>query len=456
MFTQTFSLDRRLGVGATAEVFLAHVNASGEARALKVFTPLVLSDADTVRRVRMEMEALQKLSHPNIVRLFGGHGNDKAFALELEYVDGSDLRAWRAKYSLPFTEPLFWILCQIARGLKPENVLVSKNGEVKLTDFGLARELDAVTMTKSGLLSGSIGYIAPEILSGEPADHRSDIFSFGAVAYELLSSKNPFGANTPQGSMKKLLAGEFLPLAESSAELPPTVVQIIEKCLALDPSLRPPSIWHIEGELQLALRSSPLARMCRSLVSTNERDRFMVAAYEAKRRQLGQRRNSLARGNEASIALARDWAHLFPSAPEPLEILQTLRKPAQLKRRLVIAAIALILLLPLFWFFPSREDAELDQVVATPAPTIQAKPIAAPPPAPAVSRPKIGWIKVFADPDVQLFLDEKLVPQEKWDRIEASAGLRNLKLVKEGFLPIVNAIEVKAGKVVVVKARGGS
>src|SRR5205814_961378 len=127
-----------------------------------------------------EVAALAALSHQNIVRLYGSHHEGEELALELEFVDGTDLRVWRRGYDLRLHEPILWILCQIARGigcahehgilhrdLKPENVLISRFGDVKLSDFGLARSLDAVTMTKSGLMAGSIGYMAPEMLDGE-------------------------------------------------------------------------------------------------------------------------------------------------------------------------------------------------------------------------------------------------------------------------------------------------
>ncbi|WP_435337897.1 serine/threonine protein kinase, partial [Acinetobacter sp. LH3_13] len=92
--------------------------------------------------------------------------------------------------------------------------LISRTGDVKLTDFGLARQLDAVTMTKSGLLAGSIGYMAPEMLDGERTTALSDVFSFGAVAYELLAGENPFAAPSPQAMMKKMMHGQFRPLCE--------------------------------------------------------------------------------------------------------------------------------------------------------------------------------------------------------------------------------------------------
>lgn len=481
MLKDAFQFERRLGIGATAEVFLAREKASGAARALKVFTPLVMADQETVARIRVEMEVLGKLAHPNIVRLYGGHGAGEEFALELEYVEGGDLRAWKKEYSLPLVEPLLWILCQVARGLsgaheqgilhrdlKPENILVSREGEVKLSDFGLARQLDSVTMTRSGLLAGSIGYLAPEILSGARPDQRSDIFSFGAVAYELLTGKNPFAADTAQASVKKLLDGKFSPLAEQLAGLPQRVAELVESCLATDPSRRPASIWHVEGELQLALSSGSVARFGKDLVSQASRASVLAAAFEAKKSELESRRAE-ATGVPARIALAREWAHILPNAGEPMEILSAIPNLSSAgfpqKRATALVALLLLALLPIGWTYwrgNANEEVSVSASLATPAnpettsaPTPPASSGALTPPT-GPARAPVGWIKVYADPEVQVFLDDQAIPQERWDRIQASPGMRQLKLVKAGYLPIVNQIEVKANKTAVVKARGGS
>lgn len=478
MLKDAFHFDRRLGIGATAEVFLVREKVSGTPRALKVFTPLVMAHQETVERIRLEMELLGKLTHPNIVHLYGGHGAGEEFALELEYVEGGDLRAWKKNYSLPLVEPLVWILCQVARGLsgaheqgilhrdlKPENILVARNGEVKLSDFGLARQLDSVTMTRSGLLTGSIGYLAPEILSAERPDQRSDIFSFGAVAYELFTGKNPFAAETAQASVKKLLDGKFSPLTEQVPALPKRVAELVEKCLASDPAQRPASIWHVEGELQLALAGNAVARFNKDLVSLDARTSVLAAAFEEKKAELELRRAEAAE-IPARIALAREWAHIFPNAAEPMEILGSLPNQAPVgltkKRALALVALLLLTLFPLGWHYwhrSTREEISISAALATPppvitpeSPTVPAAPVR--PTAPA--RPPVGWIKVYADPEVQVFLDDQAIPQERWDRIQAAPGLRQLKLVKAGYLPIVNRIEVKANKTAVVKARGGS
>lgn len=472
MLQDAFIFKRRLGIGATAEVFLVRKKISGDLRALKVFTPLVMADQQALTKIRTEMKVLGKLDHPNIVKLYGGWGTEEEFALELEYVDGQDLRGWKKELGLPFVEPLLWILCQVARGLgaaheqgvlhrdlKPENILISRFGEVKLSDFGLARELDSTTMTQSGLLTGSIGYLAPETLSGQRPDQQSDIFSFGVVAYELLSGKNPFSAETPQASVKKLLDGKFASLRESAPGVPKAVATLVESCLAVDPEKRPASIWHIEGDFQLALARCTLARFASDIVSVTKRSALLEPAFLAKKADL-EKRKAETIGTPALIELAREWSHFFPNAKEPVEILEKC-SPETIppRRRMMLAAALLLLLLSLGGLFAYQlRSRPLDPVAAPaapPTPTPSTTPKQATLIAPTKKSLPTGWIKVHADPEVQVFLDGRLIPLERWDRIEATAGSRQLKLLKDGYLPIVNQIDVKANKIAVVKARGG-
>jgi|GEM_PF-6264149 len=477
MLRDTFVIQERLGIGATAEVFAALSRETQTKRALKIFTPLVMSDPDTVKRIEGEVSALQRLSHPNIVRLYGSHSFSEELALELEFVDGSDLRAWRKNFELRLFEPLLWILSQVARGigcahehgilhrdLKPENILISREGDVKLTDFGLARQLDAVTMTKSGLLAGSIGYMAPEMLDGERCSPRSDIFSFGAVAYELLAGVNPFAGPNPQSMMKKMMTGQYRPLGELVPGLPPRVERLVHDCLASNPAARPASIWHVEAELMSLLTASPLLRFSKALVSTSRRQIVLEEAFLEKKRELDHRSEELSGKVERApwILLAREWSYIFPDSPAPAEILSAMpREKRAYSYRWAAALLLLLVFLGVGFAWRTREVLvnvpEVAQVTDSVAVTSAAPtPPAAPkitPPAPPPS-PAGGWIKVMADEDVRVLLDGAEVPRAQWNKIPADAGRRRIRLVKEGFLPIENVIRVSPGKTAVVNAKG--
>lgn len=476
MLHDNFVIQERLGIGATAEVFSAIEKSTQARRALKVFTPLVLSDPDTVKRIEGEVNALQRFSHANIVRLYSSHSYPGELALELEFVDGTDLRLWRKSYDLRLLDPLLWILCQVARGigcahehgvlhrdLKPENILIAKNGDVKLTDFGLARQLDAVTMTKSGLLAGSIGYMAPEMLDGERCSTLSDVFSFGAVAYELLSGVNPFAGPNPQSMMKKMMNGQYRPLGELVPGLPERAEKLVHACLATSPQLRPTSIWHVEAELMSMLSAAPLVKLCRKLVSVTSRQEVLESAFLEKKRELEQRREQLSgvMNRAPWLLLAREWSFVFPDSPAPAEILGAI--PSEQRRavtqRWAAAAILLLLFIGAgFVLWPETKSpvATVVDAVATKAAAPQPPPVTEAPPAPApVRAPANGWIKVIADDDVRLLLDGAEVPRARWNRIPADPGRRRIRLIKEGFLPIENIIRVSPGKTAVVNTKGG-
>src|SRR3569623_1620684 len=153
-------------------------------------------------------------------------------------------------------EPKYWILAQIARGLgaahelgilyrdlKLENILVSDAGQAKVTDYGLARSISRATLTRLGLLIGSLGYMAPEVINQDRPTIQSDIFSFGVVAYELLSGASPFHTETPQSLVRSISEGAITPIAQRVPHLPRENAELISACLSVDPIIRPANIW---------------------------------------------------------------------------------------------------------------------------------------------------------------------------------------------------------------------
>ena len=199
-----FEIIQSLGSGATAEVFKARNKETDSFVALKSFLNFVCQDTESLKRLRDEVQILKTFDHPNVVKMYGEHMLDSQLCLELELVEGHHLRDWMSMTRNPLIEVDLWILVQVARGLgavhergiihrdlKPENILISHEGDVKLSDFGLAKELNRLTMTRLGLLVGSLGYMAPEVTEGEKSCIKSDLFSFGAIAYELLSGQPP-------------------------------------------------------------------------------------------------------------------------------------------------------------------------------------------------------------------------------------------------------------------------
>jgi serine/threonine protein kinase len=224
----------KLGEGGMGEVWRARDDSLNRTVAVKIL-PVELS-RDSGRRLRFEQEArtLGALNHPNNVAVYEAGQDDGRAYLISELVDGESMRAILDRGRPPLRK-LIEMAVQIAeamaaahrvgiihRDLKPENIMVTRNGLVKVLDFGLAKQTvvagdatAAMTMTQPGMVMGTAGYMSPEQVRGEPTDHRSDIFSFGAVLYEMITGKRAFQAGTSAVETMNAILHEDPPAIEA-------------------------------------------------------------------------------------------------------------------------------------------------------------------------------------------------------------------------------------------------
>ncbi len=217
-----YEVQAPLGAGGMGEVYRARDERLGREVAVKVLPAEALADPDRLRRFEQEARAAGALNHPNLLTVFdtGQHEGNPYVVFEL--LEGATLRQVVGRAALPARKAVDYAV-QIAQGLaaahekgivhrdlKPENLFVTRDGRVKILDFGLAklrpafdprapREEGATisTATGAGVVLGTVGYMSPEQVRGDPADHRSDIFAFGAVFHEMLSGERPFRARPP-------------------------------------------------------------------------------------------------------------------------------------------------------------------------------------------------------------------------------------------------------------------
>src|SRR3954451_308502 len=237
-----------LGSGGMGEVYRAHDSRLGRDVALKILPPEVASDPARRARFKTEARAVAALNHPNIVAIYDvGDGY-----IVSELVDGNSLRGGKLGIRKALS-----VAAQIAdglaaahaagithRGLKPENVILTREGRIKILDFGLAKmripgataASETMTLhTAPGLVMGTVGYMSPEQVRGEAVDQRSDIFNLGLVLHELISGKRAFRGDTSIETMNAILK-------QDSPELPnntPLVLrQIVLRCLEKDPGNR--------------------------------------------------------------------------------------------------------------------------------------------------------------------------------------------------------------------------
>src|SRR5262245_44848898 len=232
------------------EVYRARDERLGREVALKVLRADVAGDVDRVRRFEQEARAAGALNHPNLVAVFDtGHHDGNPYVV-FELLDGVTLRQRLGGGALSVRKVVDYAI-QIAQGLaaahekgivhrdlKPENVFVTRDGRVKILDFGLAKlrpELDGrpptgvTTATGAGVVLGTAGYMSPEQVRGEPADARSDVFAFGAVFYEMLSGTRPFAGETSAELMAAILKED--PPELGGADVPPGVERVVRRCL---------------------------------------------------------------------------------------------------------------------------------------------------------------------------------------------------------------------------------
>jgi hypothetical protein len=251
-----------LGAGGMGEVYRARDTRLGRDVALKILPPEFLLERDRLARFEQEARAASALNHPNIVTVYeiGREGDTPFIALEL--VEGQTLRRIAAQGPLAIPKVLALMVPVadglarahragiIHRDLKPENVIVSKDGIVKLLDFGLAKLVDASTgeaseiptadsiETQTGMLMGTVTYMSPEQASGQPLDFRSDQFSYGSILYELLTGTKAFFRNTTAETLSAIIREEPVPIGQLRAETPAPLRWIVERCLAKDPEQR--------------------------------------------------------------------------------------------------------------------------------------------------------------------------------------------------------------------------
>ena len=257
---------RRLGRGAMAEVYLAEQCRLKRRVAVKILKPALAEDHTYLKRFEREAQAAASLVHANIVQIHEvGHAEGLHYIVQ-EYVAGLNLRQWISRYGPADLGRALSIMRQTASGLakasdagvvhrdiKPENIMLTPEGEVKVADFGLARlagDTQATELTQVGMTMGTPLYMSPEQVEGKPLDSRSDLYSFGATCYQMLTGNPPFVADTALGVAVQHLKREPKPLESLRPDLPPALCRIVHKMLAKDPAGR----WQSPREL---LRESP-------------------------------------------------------------------------------------------------------------------------------------------------------------------------------------------------------
>ena len=266
LIADRYELKHVVGTGGMSSVYCAHDTLLERDVALKILHEHYSEDDDYVERFRREARAAAQLSHPGIVTVIDRGEEDGRQFIVFEFVDGETLKDLVERGGPMPVRRALELGLQIGRALafahqqglvhrdvKPQNVLLNGDGRAQVTDFGIARTLDAVGHTETGTVLGTSHYIAPEQARGERVDAQTDVYSFGVVLYELLAGEVPYrGDNFLTVAMKHV--NEPVPsLLERRTDCPLRLASLVERCMAKEPAERPTSMDQVVGELEACL-----------------------------------------------------------------------------------------------------------------------------------------------------------------------------------------------------------
>jgi eukaryotic-like serine/threonine-protein kinase len=261
-----YRLVRRIAAGGMGEVWEADDTVLGRRVALKVLVEELAADDHATRRFVREARATARLAHPNVARVydFGRDGGTPFLVMEL--LEGQTLADRLASGPLPAAEAAR-VAAAVAdaldaahrrgivhRDVKPSNVMLTAGGDVKVLDFGIAAAADEIHSTTGSGLYATVAYVSPERVAGEPATPASDIYSLGAVLYELLCGRPPFLGGSPALVARAHLHDPPLPVRRLAPGVPPRLAEACEAALAKDPAGRPSSAAALATRLRAGAR----------------------------------------------------------------------------------------------------------------------------------------------------------------------------------------------------------
>jgi serine/threonine-protein kinase len=356
-----------LGEGGMGKVYLAEDTKLKRNVALKVLPAAGSGDEEARRRLLREAQAAAALDHPNICAIYEvDEAGDRCY-IAMQYVEGETLEARMEKGRLSLDDSLniagqiAGALCEahahgiIHRDVKPSNVMLSSRGQAKVLDFGLAKtESAAVTgpdkvetkspLTAPGMVLGTVPYMSPEQLCDKPVDARTDIFSFGAVLYEMLSGRRAFARASDAETIGAILHEQPLELSSIDPNLPETLAEVVKKCLAKDVEQRYQTVEQVVGDLNVA-RSGNLAAV-------------------------GNRANSVLSAQYSALGTAHRKAISAEVAkPRVTSSIEYLINEVKGHRRSVILATGVLVILAAvlgYYYYPARGGEAIDSIAVLP------------------------------------------------------------------------------------------
>jgi serine/threonine protein kinase len=300
-----YEILRKLGSGGMGDVYVARDEKLGREVALKILPSALADEAETRNRFAREAKAVAALNHPGIVTLYSIEEADGVHFTTMEVVHGRTLEELIGTLTL---EQVFDIAIPLAeavsaahrqgithRDLKPQNVMVTDDGHVKVLDFGLAKlqeaipgnamtQLEGTVATQEGRILGTVAYMSPEQAQGRDVDTRSDIFSLGVLLYEMATGERPFTGDTGVSILSSILKDTPTPVTEVNQRLPRHLGRIVKQCLQKEPERRYQTALDVRNALE---DSWPAPRHSRAGAPRSSRDASCSNAPRSAARRCG-------------------------------------------------------------------------------------------------------------------------------------------------------------------------
>ncbi len=367
-----------------AEVYKAYHPGLDRHLAIKVLHPFLADEEDFLIRFQREAKIVATLRHPNIVQVydFDSDAENNTYYMVMEFIDGPSLKTRlqemaQEDQTLPLEEAIRIVIAvanaldyahqhgMIHRDIKPANIMFTQDGQVILSDFGIARMINTTTLTSSGAMVGTPAYIAPEQGMGQTGDERADIYSLGAVLYQLITGTLPFVADTPLGTILKHINAPLTPPTALNPNLPPSIEAVVMHALAKAPNNRYQTAKEFAADLERSLAGEPVEPISPELAMAPE-------TFKATP-------NLQAQGQPKLWGLPTPSGTPATPPPQPVPV----ARPKQGWITALAVVLALILLgsaALLTTETPSRLLAALFSQTATPTPSVTGAPISTPTP----------------------------------------------------------------------------
>jgi tRNA A-37 threonylcarbamoyl transferase component Bud32 len=251
---ERYQLQEPIGRGGMATIYRGHDTRMDRVVAIKVLREVYSTDPKFVTRFQREAKAASALQHPNIVQVYDYGQTDGSYFIVMELIEGTDLRRYLRSRGILAIDRAIIIAHDVALGLgaahrrgivhrdvKPQNILVGRDGSIKLTDFGIAsvyKDINAERLTTTGMTLGTVQYYAPEQAQGEIVNPAADVYALGIVMYEMLTGRTPFDGDTPVAVAMQHIQDMPVPPTQLNPGIPPALEEIIMRCLEKVPEMR--------------------------------------------------------------------------------------------------------------------------------------------------------------------------------------------------------------------------